>query len=221
MVRLDPEAARACGTPWCRLRGTDRLLVTVWTFDAYCRTASGPGADADREERIRQGLTPQVQSDAGAGAGARAGVRCRWLTCLRPGRVSARAAGGGSVPDVRRDGTYPGCPSGLASAMAPDMPRSMLVTMIVCLMGYSLHFIRHLVGCRGERSARFGAAGCLETGENATDRSIGGTWPSRGAAIGMAGGLEAVMHNRHMVVEAQETRAAWRAGRGAWTRRQT
>jgi ATP-dependent Clp protease ATP-binding subunit ClpA len=36
----------------------------------------------------------------------------------------------------------------------------------------------------GERSARFGAAGCLETGENATGRSIGGTWPSRAAEIG-------------------------------------
>jgi hypothetical protein len=64
--------------------------------------------------------------------------------------------------------------------------------------------------------------GMLEPGENATDFGIGGTWPSRGAAFGMAGGLEAVMHNRHMECRGPDhPRAALRAGskRGAWTRR--
>lgn len=41
-----------------------------------------------------------------------------------------------------------GCPSGLASAMAPDMPISMLVTIIVCLMGYSLLILGTLLQCR-------------------------------------------------------------------------
>jgi hypothetical protein len=31
-------------------------LVTIWAFDAYCRTAMGAQEEADREGRIRQGL---------------------------------------------------------------------------------------------------------------------------------------------------------------------
>jgi hypothetical protein len=57
MVCLDPEAAQGVRNAMVPLAGHRNLLVTVWTFDAYCRTASGPGAAADREERIRQGLT--------------------------------------------------------------------------------------------------------------------------------------------------------------------
>jgi hypothetical protein len=56
MVRFDPVAARGVRDAMVPLAGHPRLLVNVWTFDAYCRSAFGPGADADRHERIRQGL---------------------------------------------------------------------------------------------------------------------------------------------------------------------
>lgn len=56
MVQFDPEAARDVREAMVPLAGHSRLLVTVWAFDAYCRTAFGPGSDADREARIRQGL---------------------------------------------------------------------------------------------------------------------------------------------------------------------
>jgi hypothetical protein len=75
------------------LAGHPNLLVTVWTFDAYCRTASGPGAAADREERIGRAFDQPVQGDAGTGAGARAGVRCRSLIVSAAPTRDARAAG--------------------------------------------------------------------------------------------------------------------------------
>jgi hypothetical protein len=74
MVRMDPVAARVIRDRIVPFAGHDRLLVTVWAFDAYCRTAFGQG-------RSRPGCAhpagsdEQVQSDAGAGARAGAGVR--------------------------------------------------------------------------------------------------------------------------------------------------
>jgi len=56
MARHDPIAASEFREAILPLAGHPRLLVRVWTFDAYCRTAAGPGADADRAERIRQGM---------------------------------------------------------------------------------------------------------------------------------------------------------------------
>jgi hypothetical protein len=56
MVRCDPEAARVVRNDIVPLAGHDRLLVNVWAFDAYCRTAQGPAEATDREARIRQGF---------------------------------------------------------------------------------------------------------------------------------------------------------------------
>jgi preprotein translocase subunit SecA len=64
--------------------------------------------------------------------------------------------------------------------------------------------------------ARFGALGCLEPGENATGRPIGGVQPSPVAMVGrqlaIRRGLEAVMHDRHMSGEVRK-RLRRRAGR--------
>jgi hypothetical protein len=57
MVRMDPVAARVIRDRIVPFAGHDRLLVTVWAFDAYCRTAKGAEEEADRDARIRQGLT--------------------------------------------------------------------------------------------------------------------------------------------------------------------
>jgi hypothetical protein len=139
--------------------------------------------------RIRQGLMrQQVQGHAGARAGAGAGSSLSMADMsAAPAQVMPGPQFGGSVPNVRRDHVIRSVfRSGLASAMAPDIPRSMLVTMIVCLMVYSLHFTRHLVGCRG-LTGRPGSGRWRDVWKLAKMRqrpSIGGTWPSRAAEIG-------------------------------------
>ena len=55
MVRLDPVAARVIRDEIVPFAGHDRLLVNIWAFDAYCRTASASESE-DRDARIRQGL---------------------------------------------------------------------------------------------------------------------------------------------------------------------
>ena len=55
MVQHAPDLARGLRPHLVSLAGHNRLLVTVWAFDAFCRTCA-PGETADRDERIRQGL---------------------------------------------------------------------------------------------------------------------------------------------------------------------
>jgi hypothetical protein len=112
MVRLDPEAAQGVRNAMVPLAGHRNLLVTVWTFDAYCRTASGPGAAADREERIRQGLTNR--SKAGMTA-PRGDWRGKSVSMSDMSAAHAQGLGrrfGGSVPNVRRDHVIRWCAVG-------------------------------------------------------------------------------------------------------------
>ena len=56
MVQHAPDLARPIREAIVPLAGHPKLLVTVWAFDAYCRTTPA-GEEADRAARIRQGLT--------------------------------------------------------------------------------------------------------------------------------------------------------------------